>query len=133
MHGSGGDGDGGVHRETVVVAGVVVLVGLGVLGGLVYADATTEVSRADYEAYTADCDALAGQTRVVEDGLGMEPVTLDDSHVAACRNATFADYREQRLRSMRSTPLNRAQWAWYGGAGLGLVVGGGLVLRRQLP
>ncbi|MFC6975390.1 hypothetical protein ACFQL1_13205 [Halomicroarcula sp. GCM10025709] len=87
-------------RGSVAVALGVVLLGLGILGGLVYVEATTTVTRADYRAYQAGCEDLANQTRLVDGGLGMEPVELNETHVQQCRNTSFDEYRAGRLQAM---------------------------------
>jgi len=63
--------------------------------------------------------------------LEREEVTLNQTHVRACKNTTEAEYRQQRRQSMRQTPLGAAQWGWYGGAGIVFVVLGGVVFRRS--
>lgn len=118
----------GVTVAVVVTVGVL---GAAILGGLVYADLTTSLD-SDYEAYQQACDDLPGQTQLVERGIGMETVVLNDSAARTCENTTDAQYRERRYRSMQSTPLNPKQWLWYGGAGLLFLAGSVLLLRRQV-
>jgi hypothetical protein len=118
--------------ESVTVALGVTLLGLGILGGLVYADATTTVTRADYRAYQAGCDDLANQTRLVDGGLGMEPVELNETHVRQCRNTSFEEYRAGRLQAMDGPPLNARQWVLFGGPGLAFALGGSVLLRQEL-
>ena len=117
----------------LAVALGVTLVGVALLGGLVYADVTTAITRTDFDAYQQNCDDLAGQTRLVESGgIGMERVTLNRTHVEACKQMTFADYRHQRLQSMQSTPLNATQWAWFGTGVVVITVVGVVLLRQEL-
>jgi hypothetical protein len=116
-----------------VIAGLLVLfVGMAIIGGLVYVDLTTTVTRTEYETYIHQCSALSGESRVVDAGLGMKPVGLNETHVRACENTTFAEYKQGRLRSMRSAPLNAAQWGWIGGMGVVFATIGGILLRRQV-
>ncbi|MFC7325840.1 hypothetical protein ACFQMF_14800 [Halorubrum rutilum] len=123
---------GGIHWPDVAVGLGAVLIGAALVGGLVYAAGTTSVTRADYEAYVERCGDLAGESRLVDAGLGTETVTLNESDVRGCENATLAEYRTARLRSMRSTPLNAVQRGWIGGTGLLFAGVGSLLLRRQL-
>ncbi|PSP94279.1 hypothetical protein BRC91_06405 [Halobacteriales archaeon QS_4_62_28] len=117
----------------LAVALGVTLVGGALLGGLVYAEVTTTVTRADFDAYQQNCDDLAGQTRLVESGgIGMERVRLNQTHVDACEQMTLVDYRQQRLQSMQSTPLNAAQWAWFGTGGVVITVVGVVLLGQEL-
>ena len=132
MDGTEGPVADGIHWPDLVFGLVVVSVGMAVLGGLVYVGATTSVTEAEYAAYSQNCDALAGEERLVDRGLGMETVELNGSDVRACRNATFGEYENARLRSMRAARLNAVQWGWIGGVGLLFTVFGGFVIRRQM-
>lgn len=119
-------------RAGVVVAVAITLFGVGTLGALVYADLTTAVTRDDFEAYRRGCDELAGQTRLVDGGLGMRETTLNETHVQRCENTTYEEYRQERHQSLRTAPIGLAQWLSYGTVGL-LATGGGVtVLRREL-
>lgn len=120
-----------IYWPDVVVGLGVVLIGVALIGGLVYAATTTSVTRNDYEAYIQSCEDLTDESRLVDTGLGMETVPLNESDVRACENTTFRQYRSARLRSMRSTPLNPVQWGWLGGTGLLFVAVGGLLLRER--
>ncbi|WP_276270708.1 hypothetical protein [Haloarcula litorea] len=124
--------DGDSNRATLAVAAGVALLGLASLAGLVYADATADVSRADFAEYRGDCAALAGETRLVDAGLGWRRVTLNESHVRACRNTTYAEYRRQRTRSLRTAPFSPLQWLLYGGFAGGIAVGGAILVRQEL-
>jgi len=120
-----------VYRPDAAVGLVAVLIGAALLGAGVYDAATTSATRGDYEAYRERCDELAGESRLVDSGLGMETVRLNESDVRACENTTFGGYREARLRSMRATPLNWTQRGWIGGTGVLFAAVGGLLVRRQ--
>ena len=117
---------------SLAVSLAVVVLGLGTVVTTVSVAATTTVTRADYAEYRAGCGDLAGQTRLVEDGLGMERVTLDETHVRQCRNTTYAEYRRDRLASMRRAPFDLRQWVLYLGAGLALAGLGAVLLRQEL-
>lgn len=122
----------GTVRAGVVVAVAITLFGVGTLGALVYADLTTAVTREEFEAYHQDCSDLVGQTRLVDGGLGMREVTLNETHVQRCENTTYEEYRRERHHSLRTPPIGLAQWLSYGTVGL-LTTGGGVaVLRREL-
>jgi len=123
---------GGVHWPDVAAGLVAVLIGAALVGGLVYAAGATSVTRADHEAYVERCADRSGESRLVDTGLGMETVPLNESDVRGCENVTLAEYRNARLRSMRSTPLNAVQRGWLGGTGLLFAAVGGLLLRRQV-
>lgn len=123
--------DGQVRASTVVALGMV-LVGIGSLGAITYADLTGDVTRADYEAYASNCDSLANETRLAETGLGREPRDLNRTAVQRCRNTTFAEYRQAQVESMRTTPFNPLQWLLYGGFGLAITVAGGVLLCQEL-
>jgi hypothetical protein len=123
---------GEIHWPDVAVGLGAVLIGAALVGGLVSAAGTTSVTRADYEAYVERCGDLAGESRLVDAGLGAETVPLNESDVRGCENVTFREYRNARLRSMRSTPLNAVQWGWLGGTGLLFSAVGWVVLRRHL-
>lgn len=114
----------------VALAFVLVLGGLSAIGAIAYADTTTTM-RADYEDYSRNCDALAGQTRLVDGGLGMQSETLNETHVQACKNTSFAEYRQARYESLRTTPVNPTQWAMYGGFAGSISAVGGYILFRQ--
>lgn len=123
---------GEVHWPDVAVGLVAVLIGAVLVGGLVYDAGTTSVTGAEYEAYVQQCADLSEGSRLVDTGLGMETVPLNESDVRGCENVTFREYRNARLRSMRSTPLNAVQWGWLGGTGLLFSAVGWVVLRRHL-
>jgi len=108
----------------------MVLVGIGILGGITYANLTGEVTRAEYNEYANNCDALANETRLAETGIGREPVELNQTAVQWCQNTSYAEYRQAKVASMRTTPFNWKQWALYGGAGL-IITGFGVVVLRQ--
>jgi len=127
-----GERSGGVYWPDVAVGLGAVLIGVALVGGLVYAAGTTSVTRGEYEAYVQGCADLAEESRLVDAGLGMETVPLNESDVRACENTTLNEYRSARLRSMRATPLNAVQRGWIGGTGLLFAGVGGLLLRRQV-
>jgi hypothetical protein len=133
---SGGEGmserRGEVHWPDVAVGLVAVLIGAVLVGGLVYDAGTTSVTGAEYEAYVQQCADLSEGSRLVDTGLGMETVPLNESDVRTCENTTFGEYRTARLRSMRSTPLNPVQRGWIGGTGILFAAVGWLLLRRQI-
>ncbi|WP_254279857.1 hypothetical protein [Haloarcula marina] len=118
------------NRASLAVAVGLTVLGLGMVGGITYAALTTSVTPADYEAAVRNCAELAGETRLVDGGLGMERVTLTDRHVRACENTTFEEYRRQRRQSLRTTPIGAGQFLAYGGVGV-LLAGLGAVLVRQ--
>jgi len=122
----------GVYWPDVAVGLGTVLIGAALVGGLVYAAAATSVTREDHEAYVQRCADLSGESRLVDAGLGAETVPLNESDVRGCENVTFREYRNARLRSMRSTPLNAVQWGWLGGTGVLFSAVGWVVLRRHL-
>ncbi|QIO21843.1 hypothetical protein [Haloarcula sp. JP-L23] len=129
---AGGNGPTRPVRAGVVVAAAITLLGVGTLGALAYADLTTTVTRAAYEDYHAGCADLAGQTRLVDGGLGIREITLNETHVRWCENTTYEEYRQQRRQSLRTAPIGVVQWVWFGGMGLLLTGGGALLLRREL-
>lgn len=131
MSGSSTDSESDRDPGVTKIAVVVVVFGLAVLGALAYADATGGATRAEYEQFTQTCDELANQSRVVDGGLGVDRVALNRTHVEQCETTTYAEYRRGRYRSMGTTPLNPAQWLWFGGPGLACVLLGGALLRRQ--
>ncbi|OYR38294.1 MULTISPECIES: hypothetical protein [unclassified Halorubrum] len=120
-----------IYWPDVVVGLGALLIGVALVGGLVYAAATTSVTREDYEAYARQCADLSEESRLVDTGLGMETVPLNESDVRACENTTLGEYRSARLQSMRSTPLNAVQRGWIGGTGVLIAAVGGHLLRRQ--
>jgi len=120
-----------VHWPDVAVGVLALLIGAALLGGVAYDAAAASVTRGDYETYLRQCDDLANESRLVDTGLGMETVPLNESDARACANTTFDEYRDARLRSMRSTPLNAVQRGWIGGTGVLSAAVGGLLLRRQ--
>lgn len=120
-----------VYWPDVAVALLALLIGATLLGGVAYDAATTSVARADYETYLDQCDDLSEESRLVDAGLGMETVQLNESDARACANSTFDGYRDARLRSMRSTPLNAVQRGWIGGTGGMFTAIGGILIRRQ--
>ena len=126
------DREGETYRPDVVVGVVAVLIGAALVGGLVYDAGATSVTRADHEAYVQGCEDLSEESRLVDTGLGMETVPLNESDVRACENTTLEEYRDARLRSMRSTPLNAVQRTWIGGTGILFAAIGWLLLRRQV-
>jgi len=69
----------------------------------------------DYAGYSTNGGELANESRLVDAGLGMERVELNETDVQRCRNSTFEGYRESRYRSFGATPLNPGQWLLYGG------------------
>ena len=125
------DGQGRDWGSLAVAMGLL-LVGLGALAGLAYADLTGEVTRAEYDAYASNCEALANETALAETGLGREPVELGPEAVRRCRNTTYEEYRRAQLDSMREAPLNAGQWALYGGFGLAVAGAGAVLLRQEL-
>lgn len=127
-----GERTGGVYWPDVAAGLVALLIGAALVGGLVYAAGATSVTRADYEAYVDRCADLSEESRLVDTGLGMETVPLNESDVRACETITLGEYRDARLRSMRSTPLNAVQRGWIGGTGVLFAAVGGLLLRRQV-
>jgi hypothetical protein len=122
----------GVYWPDVAVGLGAVLIGAALVGGLVYDAGATSVTREEYEASVQSCADLSAGSRLVDTGLGTETVPLNESHVRACENATFSEYRSARLRSMRSTPLNAVQRGWIGGTGVLFAAVGGVLLRRQV-
>jgi len=123
---------GGVYWPDVAAGLGALLIGAVLVGGLVYAAGATSVTRADHEAYVERCGDLSEESRLVDTGLGMETVPLNESDVRACENTTLGEYRDARLRSMRSTPLNAVQRGWIGGTGALFAAIGWLLLRRQV-
>jgi hypothetical protein len=107
------------------------VLGVAFLGGLGYAEATATVE-SDYAEYSANCDDLANQSRLVDAGLCMERVELNETDVRRCENSSFTEYRSARYRSFGATPLNVGQWLLFGGLGGVLALGGSTVLRQEL-
>ncbi|GGO00253.1 hypothetical protein [Haloarcula pellucida] len=126
------DGAGHSPRASLAIAVAVTLLGVGALAGLVYAEVTTTVTRVAYEDYRAGCADLAGETRLVDGGLGIREITLNETHVRRCENTTDEEYRQQRRQSLQTAPIGLAQWFWYGSMGALLTGGGVLLLRREL-
>lgn len=124
------DGSSSNRGSLLVALGITVL-GVAFLGGLGYADATATVE-SDYAAYSSNCADLANQSRLVDAGLGMKRVELNETDVRRCENSTFEEYRSARHRSFGATPLNLGQWVLFGGTGGSLALGGGVILRQEL-
>jgi hypothetical protein len=125
-------GERGVYRPDVAVGLVAVLIGVALVGGVAYDAGATSVTREDHAAYVDRCADLSGESRLVDAGLGAETVSLTESDVEGCENVTFREYRNARLRSMRSTPLNPVQRGWLGGTGLLFSAVGWVLLRRHV-
>lgn len=116
---------------SLAVAVGIVIVGVGTLAAIGYANATP-VTEADYEKFTRNCDDLEGEQRLVDGGLGMESERLNRTHVEACTNATYAEYTRARRASMRATPFNAGQWVLYGTMGIVLTLLGVVLVRQEL-
>jgi len=115
----------------VAVGAVIVLVGVAIIGTLVYADRTSSVTRAEYDTYIQECDDLeSGPTPLGMGGAGEGTQTPggDDD----CRNTTYAEYQEQQRTSMLAAPLHPFQWVWFGATGLAFVGFGWLILSSHL-
>lgn len=119
-------------RGSVVIALGLALVGFGLFAGLVYADLTTTITRAEYDQYQANCDELANQSRPSDPGIGMEQVELNETAVRQCRNTTFEQYRTGRIQSVYQAPLSARQWLLFGGPALVMGAGGVALLRQEL-
>lgn len=117
---------------SLLVAFGIALLGVSIVGMAVYADVTTTVTRDDFAEYKQNCDDLENQTRMVDAGLGMEWEQLNETHVQQCKNATYAEYRDGKRRSMSTAPLNPGQWALSLGLGLSMTGIGVVVVRQEL-
>jgi len=120
------------RKPSVVIAAGLLVLGLGSLGGLAYADLTTTVTQAEYDEFTSDCERLENETELAETGIGRDPVELNQSTVEWCQNLSYEEYRQAQVDSLRAAPLNPWQWALYGGFGLAIAVAGAVLLRQEL-
>ena len=120
------------NRGSVVVAAGILVLGLAMVAGSVYVNATTTVTRAEFQEYKSGCEDLAGQSRMVDAGMGMEEVTLGESEVRRCQTIGFEEYRQDKVASMRDAPYNLRQWVLFLGIGGLLSFGGATIFRQEL-